>query len=116
VRLVYVSTAAPGLSGRDLEQIAAVGGKRNAAAGLTGLLLHSGACFYGILEGPSRRVFSRMEAIIADRRHSGVRVLREETIASRRFENWSFSSLPAIGRGPSETSEEFIWNLARRLR
>ena len=40
---------------------------------------------------------SAWRPIIADRRHSGLRILREEPIDSRRFANWSFGLLP--GRG-----------------
>ena len=69
-----------------------------------------------MLEGPRRRVFARMEAIIADRRHSGLRILREETIAARRFENWSFGSLPATARAADDAGEDFVWSLTRRLR
>jgi hypothetical protein len=116
IRLVYVSSAAPALVADDLHSIEATSARRNADAGLTGFLLHYGASFYGVLEGPRARVFARMEAIIVDGRHSAVRVLREESVTSRRFDNWSFSSLPNAGRGTSAPSEEFIRSLARRLR
>lgn len=116
MQLVYVSFAAPGLTPDDLEAIAASARARNAAAGLTGLLLHQGGSFYGVLEGPRTRVFRRMEAIITDRRHSGVRILREERVAARRFANWSFGALPGAARPDiRDASEEFIWSLARRL-
>jgi hypothetical protein len=114
VQLVYVSSAAPGLTAADLEAIANASRARNAAGGLTGLLLHQGNSFYGVLEGPRPRVFRRMEAIITDRRHAGVRILREERVAVRRFANWSFGALPA-GREGAEDPEAFIWTLASRL-
>jgi hypothetical protein len=57
-----------------------------------------------------------MEAIITDRRHSGVRILREERVAVRRFGNWSFGVLPAAARPDVVNgSEEFIRSLAKRL-
>jgi hypothetical protein len=116
VQLVYVSSAAPGLTPDDLEAIADACRVRNAAAGLTGLLLHQGSAFCGVLEGPRTRLFRRMEAIITDRRHSGVRILREERVAARRFASWSFGALPAIARPDERVSpEDFIWSLARRL-
>ncbi len=93
MQLVYVSSAAPGLTPYDLEAIAASARARNAAAGLTGLLLHQGGSFYGVLEGPRSRVFQRMEAIIIDRRHAGLRILREERVAARRFANWELRRL-----------------------
>ena len=39
-------------------------------------------------------MLQRMEAIIRDRRHSRVRVLREAAVPDRRFDNWSFGALP----------------------
>lgn len=119
VQLVYASTAAPALSAADLDAIAAASRTRNEAIGLTGLLLHQGRSFYGVLEGPKRRVFARMERIITDPRHFRVRILREEDVAARRFANWSFGVLPALEPGPGgtvERPEEFIQSFARRLK
>ena len=109
------ASAAPTLCEADLDAIAAVSRARNAAAGLTGLLLHQGDRFYGVLEGTQRRVFRRMETIITDRRHSALRILREEPIASRRFDNWSFGILPRSDAVAATRPEDFILNLSRRV-
>lgn len=108
--------AAPGLTAADLDDIAARSVARNAAAGITGLLLHQGGHFYGVMEGPQARVFLRMEAIITDRRHAEVRILREEAIAERRFENWSFGALPSLAPGGAgaPSPEAFVLALSRR--
>jgi Sensors of blue-light using FAD len=116
VQLVYVSSAAPDLSVADVQAIACRSRARNEAAGLTGLLLHQGPYFYGVLEGPRRRVFARMEDIITDRRHSQLRILREESVPDRRFENWTFGELPVANKDCVTAPEDFIWNLSRRLR
>jgi hypothetical protein len=78
-------------------------------------LVHQGDTFSGTLEGPERRVLARMEVIIRDKRHSRVRVLREAPIQSRRFQNWSFGSLPEANDG-TDRGEGFILSLARGLR
>ncbi|MFO1142792.1 MAG: BLUF domain-containing protein [Amaricoccus sp.] len=117
IQLVYASVAAPALTSEDLEDIASRSAARNAAAGVTGLLLHQGDRFYGVMEGPEARVFQRMEAIITDRRHAEVRILREEPIGERRFENWSFGELPALGlpgAGGPPSPEAFVLALSRR--
>jgi hypothetical protein len=98
----------------DIDVIAAQSRAGNDAAGLTGLLLHQAGRFYAVLEGPQRRVFGRMESIATDRRHSGLRILREEPVQIRRFENWSFGWLPGSDRGASGDPEEFILRLCRR--
>ena len=115
MQIVYVSTAAPGLTQDDLDAIARSSAARNRAAGVTGLLVHQGDTFSGALEGPERRVLARMEVIIRDPRHSRLRVLREAPVQGRRFANWSFGSLPEANDG-SDRGEAFIVNLARGLR
>ncbi len=117
LRLVYVSAAARPLGAEDLEAIARVSERNNAERGLTGLLLFGGARFYGVLEGPRRRVLARMEAIITDPRHRALRILSEEEIAAARFANWSFGRIPAT-EGEDDVPgglEAFILGLAGRL-
>ena len=117
MQLVYVSSAALSLSSEALDAIAAESTARNEVVGVTGLLLHQGSRFCGVLEGPERRVFGLMEKIITDRRHFGLRILREEPIEKRRFENWSFGMLPPAEAtdGSTATPEDFILNLSQRL-
>ncbi len=117
LRLVYVSAAARPLGADDLEAIAKVSERNNAARGLTGLLLFGGARFYGVLEGPRRRVLSRMEAIITDPRHRDLRIIIEDDITAQRFANWSFGRIPASdgAADPAESLETFILGLAGRL-
>ena len=114
IQLVYVSSAGPRLTQDDLDAIASSSARHNAAEGITGLLLHQGDVFSGTLEGPERRVLQRMEVIIRDPRHASVRVLREACIATRRFDNWSFGSLPDGGQGGRQ-GERLILSLARGL-
>lgn len=116
IQLVYVSTAAETLRPADLEAIAEVSQRWNGRAGLTGFLLHQGPRFYGVLEGPTRALFSRMEAIVTDPRHRNVVVLREDTITERRFRNWSFGLLPSTARPPVQgATVDFIRDIARRM-
>jgi hypothetical protein len=101
------------LSQAELEAIAARSAARNAETDITGLLLHQDGRFYGVMEGPQNRVFRRMEVIITDRRHSGVRILREAPIAERRFESWTFGTLPLMSGHGAESPEAFVLNLSR---
>lgn len=115
IQLVYTSDGARGLSQDEVQVLADQLARAHARAGLTGLLLQQGDSFYGVLEGPRRRLFARIERMIADPRLSRINVLREEPIASRRFGNWSFGALPPM-HAASGTAEAFILSLARRLR
>lgn len=102
----------------EIQRIVEVSQENNSRLGLTGLLLHQGEKFYGVLEGPSRRVLSRMEVIAADPRHRSLQILSERDIPGRRFENWSFGSLPGTARPSAETiaADAFISEFARRAR
>lgn len=115
VQLVYASRAARELTPAELDQMEADFAEANTAAGLTGLLLHQGDSFYGVLEGVERQLFRQMEQVIVDPRIREVRVLREEMVPSRRFENWSFGSLPPSQQGLPST-EDFVLSIATRKR
>jgi hypothetical protein len=109
VQIVYVSSAAAAMTPDEVAALAENARDRSGSSRLTGLLLQHGEHFYGILEGPRRRVFARIEEIIAEQGQRGVRILREEPIRRRRFANWSSGVLPASetdGRGP----HEFLWS------
>lgn len=115
---MYVSASIPGLAPEQTERIRVSSERDNARLGITGLLLHQGSSFYGVLEGDRRRVFRLMERIITDPRHRDVQILRESPVSRRRFENWSFGAIP---RGVSGTldriaSDDFIHNLSKRLK
>lgn len=116
LQLIYVSSVARELTSADLAEISALSRERNRTFGLTGLLLHRGDEFYGLLEGPENNLLARMEVIITDPRHRYLRALREEPIVTRRFANWSFAALPrsAAQRNDAATAQEFIKSLTVR--
>lgn len=105
---MYVSSAAAGMGAEELEALALTARDRSVSARLTGLLVHHGPHFYAIIEGPRRRVFERVEEIIAERGQRDLRILREEAIRCRRFSNWSFGTVPAAECDAASPSE-FLW-------
>jgi hypothetical protein len=108
VQIVYVSRAAAAMSAEELEMLAEHSRARSIGGRLTGLLLHHGEHFYAVIEGPRRRVFQRIEEIIAEQGQRGLQILREETIRARRFANWSYGVIPVTGR-ESGAPSEFLW-------
>lgn len=108
MQVVYVSDAAAEMTARELEALAERSRDRSARGHLTGVLLRHGPHFYGVIEGPQRRVFQRIEEIIAEQGQRGLRILREEAVAERRFANWSYADVPATGREGAMPSE-FLW-------
>lgn len=118
MQIVYVSAAARGLTDDRIDRIRVSSERNNARLGITGLLLHQGASFYAVLEGGRRNLFRLMETIITDPRHRDVLILRECDVARRRFDNWSFASIPRGGSGQIDriASDEFIHTLSKRLK
>jgi hypothetical protein len=111
-----VSVASEGVGNEDLEAIATVSRIRNRRAGLTGFLIHQGGRFHGVLEGPQRALFARMEAIVTDCRHNKLMVVREDEIDSRRFQNWSVGFLPDSSEfATDDASVEFLRSLTSRM-
>jgi hypothetical protein len=111
-----VSVAADDLTQDDLDAISAISRIRNRRAGLTGFLIHQGGRFHGVLEGGQRALFSRMEAIATDPRHHGLVVIREDSVASRRFQNWSVGFLPdSHDLAGGDAAAEFLRDLTGRM-
>lgn len=89
VHLIYVSSATRLLEGADLARILEGSAARNAASGITGMLLYADGSFMQALEGEApdvQTVFARIER---DPRHTGVIVLEHAPIATRSFARWS---------------------------
>lgn len=88
-RLLYASTARPGLSAADIEDIAATAQRVNPELGVTGLLAFDGKGFAQILEGDGETIKTLYERIQRDERHSGCVLLAFGPAEDRRFDNWS---------------------------
>lgn len=117
LRLVWLSLAIRPFTARDLDRIEQRSRIHNEAAGITGMLVAQEPHFYGLMEGPSDRLLARMEVIITDPRHRGVRILREAPVAARRFANWRLFRLPAFaGSCTNQPPIDFMLDLSRRLR
>ncbi|PRA80380.1 BLUF domain-containing protein [Microbacterium sp. MYb66] len=89
VSLVYTSTASQPFRETALEQLLAVCRRLNDARGITGMLLHRDGRFIQVLEGHPDTVADLVDVIRDDSRHHDLRVLMEESIAERRFPDWT---------------------------
>ncbi len=91
-RLLYVSCAVetdPSCLVEQAEAIARVSALHNAQGGLTGALAVGAGWFAQVLEGVSRPLLATFDRIIADPRHTDIRVLDFGVIETRDFANWS---------------------------
>jgi hypothetical protein len=64
---------------------------RNAAAGITGLLLYKDGQFMQVLEGPEAAVKQTFDQISRRPEHHGIMVLIEEHTTERQFTDWSMA-------------------------
>jgi hypothetical protein len=89
--LVYVSTAMPALSRAELDELVAGSRRRNAAAGITGLLLYADGSVLQALEGPEDAVSALFGRIGRDPRHRGVSAILRRPLSRRIFADWTMA-------------------------
>ena len=84
--IAYISQANEELGYNDIEDILTSARINNPAQKITGVLIHSDGFFVQLLEGPSERVVKQaLSKIIADERHSNLRVIGEWYSSARFF-------------------------------
>ncbi len=73
---------------RELGAMIEVAKRRNAQAGITGVLRYDGAYFLQVLEGPREAVEATMARIRRDPRHTDIRILHAGPLEQRDFGAW----------------------------
>lgn len=106
--IIYASRETEAFDPARLDALLAEARVRNAAEGITGLLLYAGGSFLQLLEGDAEAVESTYGRIAADPRHADVRLLARDEVGERMVGDWSMgferpepASLP--GYKPSTT-------------
>ncbi len=97
-RLLYVSQCALPEGDDTIAQIHEItdrSARRNAAADLTGSLLHLNRTFIQVLEGPPAAVERTFEQICCDFRHEDVKLIDMVPIKERLFPHWAMALLAA---------------------
>lgn len=100
VRIVYVSRSTfpplPAEQGIEpnVARILVQSRMNNARRGLVGALYFGDGCFFQCLEGPESAVDRLYAALLADPRHTDLRVLSREPIERTRFATWSMKYVP----------------------
>lgn len=97
LQLTYISTAAPGLPATVVSDILKASRNNNAAAGVTGLLLHDGRRFLQALEGETAMVNRTYERIKADPRHRAIVLLSSREVHARAFGDWAMAAQAVAG-------------------
>ena len=110
ISLAYFSSAADEPGARDLDAILAISRRNNVAAGVTGLLCHHDGSFLQFLEGEEASVRATFDRIARDRRHRDILKVREASVVSRAFPDWSMGLVHAADLNAAHAA------LARSLR
>ena len=101
VRCLYASRAAQSLTSDTVESILDQSNRKNPQLGITGLLFSADGIFVQVLEGGRDEVCELYNTIVADSRHSNIRLLAYEEISERRFANWTMSQVSAESLNPA---------------
>lgn len=91
LQIIYASAATRTMSAADLRDILKTARARNAAVGVTGVLVYDDGSFLQVLEGPEMAVTALVERIKADPRHDHFRLLSRKDIQAREFGEWSMA-------------------------
>lgn len=89
--MIYVSSATVRLSQAELLALLTLSRANNQARGLTGMLLYRDGMYLQYLEGRREAVGALLARIKKDRRHKGIRILREGNLPERLFPEWSMA-------------------------
>ena len=88
-RVIYGSRAVTAFDPDDLLALLETARRRNAALDVTGMLLYSSGSFLQALEGEADAVHEVYTRIVADPRHTALRILADTRVAGRRCAGWS---------------------------
>lgn len=94
---VYSSAATDAVDAAALDDILAVARARNAAAGITGVLVHADGLFLQVLEGPGDAVAALLARIAADPRHRDMTVINRTARPAPAFAAWHMACLTPDG-------------------
>lgn len=98
-QFLYVSTAACGITGRQIGDILSVSRRNNARLEITGVLLFAGGSFIQLLEGPGEGLDTIISRLAVDPRHHSMLTILRGPIVARALPDWSMGWLD-MGAAP----------------
>lgn len=110
IHLIYNSAATEEFSNEALAVLLAKARNKNAALGITGMLLYVDGCFFQVLEGPEDAVNGLAEKIRQDPRHGRMTTIINEPIARRAFSEWTmgFTRMTTSAAGEMDGLNDFF--------
>ena len=91
IRIIYISNAVATQTANTTQAILQKAQDTNLANGITGVLCQGQGVYLQALEGERSTVTQLYARIYADKRHANVEMIHCESIAKRRYENWSMA-------------------------
>ena len=91
IRVIYISNAVATQTANTTQAILRKAQNTNLANGITGVLCQGQGVYLQALEGERSTVTQLYARIYADKRHANVEMIHCESIAKRRYENWSMA-------------------------
>jgi hypothetical protein len=88
-RIIYCSQATLDLSAEELVALLEVARVNNSRDGLSGMLLYCSQSFLQVLEGETVALNSAYKRILADDRHTNLRLLLEADVSAPLFPDWT---------------------------
>ena len=88
-RIIYCSQATSDVSPAELVALLELSRNNNQQAGLSGMLLYSSQSFLQVLEGPEEQLQTTYARILADERHTKLRMLMNADVAAPMFPDWT---------------------------
>ena len=86
--ICYVSSAYPGITEDQLNELFTTTQKNNTASNITGLLLYQSGKFLQVLEGDDDELKNLYEKIEQDSKHNNIFVILKQKCKRRIFENY----------------------------
>ena len=106
--LTYTSKAIPNLDLNDVFLLQNESRELNGSKGITGCLVLHNNRFVGIVEGNEKKVRKLFSWIEKDRRHTDVKILSNEPIHQRQFNQWNMIFRIDMGDSKVGMSEQLF--------
>ena len=94
IRLIYASTAQPGVDLNEFKQILLQSQTNNNRRDLTGMLAFNSKIFLQVLEGARDVVNDLYGRLLRDQRHNAVTMVSYKEIEERKWAQWSMGFAP----------------------
>lgn len=106
--ICYVSSAAPNLTNRQIDDLLRFTEEKNNRNNLAGIFLFSEGNFFQILEGEKEHVQALFKKIESDPRHTDLIIIFQKELAEAKFNRYKSSFVSVDTRFSSQDMESYL--------